>query len=191
MLNGSMPIFAGLVAAMIMRRWPPAKTLAGIGVGFLGVVAVSWPAVESSSATLLGAALVLLATVFYGIAVNIAVPLQHRNGSLPVLLRAQAVALALTFVPGTFGALDSSFSWTSLGAMIPLGCLGTGLAFVWMSRLVGRVGAARGSVTIYFIPVVAIVLGAVFRNESIAAISLVGTALVLAGAFLASRTQRR
>jgi drug/metabolite transporter (DMT)-like permease len=191
MLNGSMPIFAGIVAALVLRRWPPAKTLVGIGVGFAGVVAVSWPAVEDSSSTFLGAALVVLATMFYGIAVNIAVPLQARNGTLPVLLRAQLVALAITLVPGIFGALDSSFSWASLGAMLPLGFLGTGLAFVWMSRLVGRVGAARGSVTIYFIPVVAIVLGAVFRNESIAAISLVGTALVLTGAFLASRMQSR
>jgi len=191
MLNGSMPIFAGLVAALLMRRWPPAKTLVGIGVGFTGVVAVSWPAIGGSSATLLGASLVVLATVFYGIAINIAVPLQARNGTLPVLLRAQIVALAVTLIPGIFGALDSSFSWTGFGAMIPLGCLGTGLAFVWMFRLVSHVGAARGSVTIYFIPVVAIVLGAVFRDESIAAISLVGTALVLTGAFLTSRMQTR
>jgi drug/metabolite transporter (DMT)-like permease len=189
MINGSMPIFAGVVAGILLRRWPPAKTVLGIVVGFAGVVAVSWPALQGSRATVVGVLLVLGATACYGIAVNIAVPLQHRYGSLPVLLRAQLVALVLVFVPGLFGASDSSFDWASLAAIIPLGCLGTALAFVWMATLVGRVGAARGSVTIYFVPVVAIVFGAAFRAESIAVISLVGTALVISGAFVASRTQ--
>jgi drug/metabolite transporter (DMT)-like permease len=59
-----------------------------------------------------------------------------------------------------------------------------------MSTLVGRVGVSRGSVTIYFVPVVAIVLGIVVRNESIAIISLIGTSLVLLGAYLTSRAER-
>jgi drug/metabolite transporter (DMT)-like permease len=100
------------------------------------------------------------------------------------------VAVVLTLVPGIFGATRSSFEWQSLAAMVPLGCLGTGLAFVWMATLVGRVGAARGSVTIYFVPVIAIILGVLFQGESVAPISLVGTALVISGAFMASRTQR-
>lgn len=190
MLNGSVPIFAGVVSALFLRRSPPLKTVGGIGLGFLGVVAVSWPAVRESSATALGVALVLLACTFYGFAINIAVPLQQRYGSLPVLLRAQLVAVALTIVPGVFGFTRSTFEWAALGALIPLGCLGTGLAFVWMATLVGRVGAARGSVTIYFVPVIAIILGAVFQNETISPVSLIGTALVIFGAFLASRTQR-
>ncbi len=191
MINGGVPIFAGLVAALLLRRIPPAKTVVGIAVGFLGVVAVSWPAVQGSRATAVGAGLVLLATMFYGVALNLAVPLQQRYGSLPVLLHVQMVAIAITLVPGLIGATQSSFAWTSFVALIPLGCLGTGLAFVWMSTLVGRVGAARGSITIYFVPVIAIVLGALFRNESISPISLVGTAFVIAGAFLASRTQAK
>lgn len=189
MINGSMPIFAGAIAALLLRRWPPSKTLVGIALGFVGVMAVSWPAVQGSSATALGAVLVLAATICYGVAVNLAVPLQQKYGPLPVVLRAQLVALVVTFIPGVVGATQSSFDWASLAAMIPLGCLGTGLAFVWMSTLVGRVGAARGSVTIYFVPVIAIVLGALVFGEAIALISLLGTGLVLAGAFLTSRTQ--
>ena len=189
MINGGTPLIAAFVAALIIRRRPPAKTILGIALGFGGVVAVSWPAVQGSPATALGVGLALLATILYGIALNVAVPLQRRYGGLPVLLRVQLVALALTLVPGLIGATDSTFDWASLGAMIPLGCLGTGMAFVWMATLIGRVGAARGSITIYFVPVVAIVLGAVFRSESISFISLVGTALVITGAFLASRTQ--
>ena len=60
-----------------------------------------------------------------------------------------------------------------------------------MTTLAGRVGSTRGSVAIYFLPVVAIVLGVVFRDESVAAISLAGTALIMAGAWLTSRKEAR
>lgn len=188
MINGAVPIFAGIVAAIIMKRLPTRTTMLGIATGFVGVIAVSWPASQGADASLLGVALVLLATAMYGISVNIAAPLQRRYGALPVLLRTQLVALGVTLVPGLLGATRSEFDWQSLLALGPLGCFGTALAFVGMTTLVGRVGPARGSVTIYFVPIVAIVLGAVFENESIALISLAGTALVLFGAYLASRT---
>jgi drug/metabolite transporter (DMT)-like permease len=53
----------------------------------------------------------------------------------------------------------------SMAAVAFLGVFGTGVAFVFMGRLVGRVGSARASFATYLIPVVALVLGVVFRNE--------------------------
>ena len=82
------------------------------------------------------------------------------------------------------------FRSSSALAVGALGFFGTGWAFVAMTTLVGRVGATRGSVAIYFLPVVAIGLGVVFEDETIAAVSLVGTGLVLAGAYLTSRRER-
>jgi drug/metabolite transporter (DMT)-like permease len=190
MINGSVPLFATLVATLISRRLPRVLQAIGLTIGFAGVVAVSWPVVQDAKATATGVVLVMLACMCYGIALNVMVPLQRKYGALPVLLRVQAVAITVTIAPGIVGATQSTFSWASLAAMIPLGCLGTGLAFVGMTMLTGRVGAARGSVTIYFVPVVAIVLGVSFRDETIAIASLVGTALVLFGAYLTSRAER-
>jgi drug/metabolite transporter (DMT)-like permease len=82
---------------------------------------------------------------------------------------------------------SSDFDWSSLLAVVALGALGTGVAFYWFASLIGSVGATRGSVTIYFVPVVAIVLGATLRDEPVHAAALAGTALVLAGAYLTSR----
>jgi drug/metabolite transporter (DMT)-like permease len=70
-----------------------------------------------------------------------------------------------------------------------VGVLGTGLAFVLMSNLIGRVGPTRATFITYIIPVVALVLGVVFRNEVIAPIAVAGVALVIAGAALASRRE--
>jgi drug/metabolite transporter (DMT)-like permease len=68
--------------------------------------------------------------------------------------------------------------------------LGTGLAFVMMAALVGRAGAARGAVAIYFIPVVATIEGALFLNETVSPLALMGVASVLLGAWLTSRRER-
>jgi drug/metabolite transporter (DMT)-like permease len=189
MLNGAVPIFAAVTAAILLRRLPASRQLIGIAVGFLGVVGVLWPATRDADATAFGASLVLLAVMCYGVAVNIAVPLQQRYGALPVLLRAQLVALVLLAPAALVSLPNSEFAWSSALAVVALGFFGTGWAFVAMTTLVGRVGATRGSVALYFLPVVAIALGVIFRDETIAAISLVGTGLVLAGAYLTSRRE--
>jgi drug/metabolite transporter (DMT)-like permease len=91
---------------------------------------------------------------------------------------------------GLIQAPSSTFSWPSLLAMVALGVFGTGLAFIAMSVLVGRAGATRGAVAIYFIPVVAMLLGVTLRDEIVPIVSVLGVALVLAGAWLTSRRER-
>jgi drug/metabolite transporter (DMT)-like permease len=103
--------------------------------------------------------------------------------------RVQLVALAMTAPYGLASIPASDFGWGSLAAVVVLGFLGTGWAFVAMTNLMGRAGATRGSVAIYLTPVVAIVLGVVFRDETVAALALVGMVLVLLGAWLTSRAE--
>ncbi len=59
-----------------------------------------------------------------------------------------------------------------------------------MATLVGRAGATRGAVAIYFLPVVALTLGVLVRRETVEWISLAGVALVLLGAYVTSRRER-
>ena len=187
MLNGAVPLAGAAWAVVLLRRPLPRVHAVGLLIGFAGVLAISWPQLQGSRATTLGAGLVVLAVVLYGLAVNLAVPLQQRYGALPVLLRAQLAALVLLLPFGLQGLGGSTFSWPSVLAMVPLGVLGTGVAFVLMTTLVGRVGGPRGAVATYFIPVVAIVLGVLFLGERVAPAALAGTALVVAGAWLTSR----
>ncbi len=187
MLNGAVPLAGAAWAVVLLRRPLPRVHAVGLLIGFAGVLAISWPQLQGSRATTLGAGLVVLAVVLYGLAVNLAVPLQQRYGALPVLLRAQLAALVLLLPFGIQGLGGSSFTWPSVLAMVPLGVLGTGVAFVLMTTLVGRVGGPRGAVATYFIPVVAIALGVLFLGERVAPAALAGTALVVAGAWLTSR----
>ena len=189
MINGAVPLMAAGWSVIFLRRLPGPKQLIGLAVGFLGIAAISWPELQGSSASALGVALVVLAVLLYGLAVNIAVPLQQRYGSLPVLLRAQLAAVVVVLPFGIWSLPGSRFAWGPALAMVPLGVLGTGLAFVLMTTLVGRVGAARGSVAIYFVPVVAILLGVALLGERITLSAAIGTALVLLGAWLTSRSE--
>ncbi len=191
MLNGAVPLFGAAWAVLLLPRPLGRPQTLGLLVGFAGVVAISWPEVQGSRATTLGAVLVLLAVACYGLAVNLAVPLQQRYGALPVLLRAQFAALALLVPFGLWSLPGSRLAVGPALAMLPLGILGTGLAFVLMTTLVGRVGGPRGAVATYFIPVVAIALGVVFLGERVAPAALLGAALVLVGAWLTSRREAR
>jgi drug/metabolite transporter (DMT)-like permease len=190
MLNAAAPLFVAVVGALAFSRRPGRRQQLGLLVGFAGVVVVGWPAIVGAHASVLGVALVLLATLCYGFAGNMASPLQVRNGALPVVFRAALVALVASAPLGLASIPSSTFAWSSLLAVAALGVFGTALAFVGFTTLLGRVGAARGSVTIYFLPLVAMVLGAVVRHETIAPLSIGGTGLVLVGAYMASRAEQ-
>jgi drug/metabolite transporter (DMT)-like permease len=190
LLNGSLPIFATTIGAIMLTRLPGRAQTIGLLVGFAGVTAIAAPSLAEGSNEALGVVLVLAAVGCYGVAINIAAPLTQRYGSLPVMARMLALGALWTAPFGLVGLRGSSFEWPSLAAVVALGALGTGLAFVLMGRLVSRVGSSRASFATYLIPVVALVLGAVFLDERVRALSLIGIGLVIAGAVLASRRER-
>ena len=66
-------------------------------------------------------------------------------------------------------------------AVIWLGLLGSGLAFLIFFRLLSRWGATRTSLVAYVMPAVGLVLGAVVLHEAIDLRIVLGTALVIAG----------
>jgi drug/metabolite transporter (DMT)-like permease len=189
MINGSVPLFAAVIAAILLRVRPRRDQAVGLLVGFAGVVLISVPSLSGADASVLGVALLLVAVILYGLSANLSVPLQQKYGGLPVMWRVQLCALVMTLPYGLASIPASDFAWSSLGAVLVLGFLGTGWAFVAMTNLMGRAGATRGSVAVYVTPVVAIALGVAFRDEEVALLALFGMVLVLAGAWLTSRSE--
>ncbi|MEO8323193.1 MAG: DMT family transporter, partial [Actinomycetota bacterium] len=110
-------------------------------------------------------------------------------GSVVVMARMLALGTLWTTPFGLYGLTRSEFAWGPAAAIMVLGVVGTGLAFAFMASLVGRVGGPRASFVTYLIPVVSLVLGAVFQNDKVALIALVGVVLAIGGAVLASRRE--
>jgi drug/metabolite transporter (DMT)-like permease len=189
MLNGAAPIFTAVIATILLRRPPGSRQLVGIPLGFLGVAAIALSAAGQGPSQVGGVVLILVATICYGIAFNVATPLQQRYGSLPVMARILTIGAVLTAPLGLFSISGSHFEWSALAATGAVGVLGTGVAFVLMGRLVGRVGPTRASIVGYLIPVVALGLGMLFRHDEVGSFAVAGVALVILGAYLTSRRE--
>jgi drug/metabolite transporter (DMT)-like permease len=187
MLNSAMPLMTVAVSWLVFSTPTGRRRLAGVALGFVGILVVGLPEASTAGTNAAGVVLVVVAVTSYGFAVNLAGPLQRRYGSLPVMARALVVASVLVAPFGLVEATMSTWDWGSLAACLALGIGGTGIAYVFAATLAGRVGPVRTSVITYIIPIVAIGLGVFFRDESVTALSLIGTGVVLAGAWLASR----
>jgi drug/metabolite transporter (DMT)-like permease len=189
MLNGATPLFTALVASGLARRAPSRGVTVGLAVGLTGAVLVAWPTLDEGRSSLVGVLLILAALVSYGFALNLARGLQQRHGALPVIWRAQAVALVLTAPLGLPELAQGRWTAGPLLALLALGALGTGLAYVLLAVAAGRVGATRAAATTFLIPPVALVLGVLVRGERVASLSVFGAAVCVAGAWLIRRAQ--
>lgn len=189
LLNGATPIFAATVAAVLLRERARGPLLIGLIVGFSGIALISLPSIGDGSNQAAGVFMVLAATVCYGFAINLAAPLHRKYGSLPLMARMLGLATVWTTPFGLWNIGDASWELGPLVAVLVLGVFGTGIAFAIMGTLVGRVGSTRASFITYLIPVVALALGVAFRDDTVAPIAVVGIALVISGAFLASQAK--
>lgn len=182
MLSGVIPLIATGVAAIVARQLPSRTVVAGLAVGFAGAAAIAVPGLHAGSSSVQGVIQISAALVSYGVAINLARPLQQRNGALPVVWRALGVALILTAPLGAPALMAARWSLPSLLSVLALGLLGTTAAYVIMATATGRLGATRASLTTFLIPVVALLLGIGVRGEHVEALAVAGSALCLAGA---------
>jgi drug/metabolite transporter (DMT)-like permease len=189
MLNAAVPLFAVIVAAVLARRLPSRGVTGGLAVGMTGAVLMAWPTLHQGRSSVVGVLLILAALISYGFAINLARPLQQRNGALPVIWRAQAAALVLVAPLGFSDLVHARWAIGPVLALLALGVLGTGVAFVVIAIAAGRVGSARASATAFLIPPVALALGVLVRHEHVAALSILGAAVCVAGAWLMNRAR--
>ena len=183
MLNGATPLFVAAVASLLAHQLPNRGTLVGLLVGFGGAVVMALPALGGSSSAF-GVSLIVAALISYGIALNVARPLQQRNGAIPVIWRSLGVALILTAPLGLPALLEGQWTLRPALAMLGLGAGGTAIATILTATAAGRMGATKASVSAFLIPVVALLLGVLIRHEHVTMVSMIGAAICLTGAFI-------
>ena len=181
MLNGATPLCVAAVASLLAHRLPERGTLAGLVIGFGGAVVMALPALGGSSSAF-GVMLIVAALISYGLALNVARPLQQRNGAIPVVWRALGVALILTAPLGLPAVVEGEWTLRPALAMLGLGAGGTAIATILTATAAGRMGATKASATAFLIPVVALILGVLIRQETVTKISIAGAAICLLGA---------
>lgn len=187
MLNGANPLFTSIVAAIITRQAPPRLAIWGVLTGLIGTILIALPALGEGSSSTAGVILALSSVACYGVSLNVARPLQQRNGALPVIWRAQAVAILLTAPFGLPDLPNAHWNWPAALSLLALGALGTGAAYAVLGHAAGRLGSTRASATTFLIPPVSLLLGVLVRGEHVAPISVTGCFVCIAGAWLLRR----
>ncbi len=89
--------------------------------------------------------------------------------------------------------------WAALAALPPsgwgaiayLGALGTVVAFLWFYQGVQKIGPARASIFLSFVPVFGVIIAALVLGEPILVSMMVGGAMVVGGVLLTNRPERR
>lgn len=188
LLVASVPIWATIFASMAGDKsvWHHTRLL-GIIVGFIGLVAVVGIESITGSADPLSIFMVLVASVGYSYAVMMvqrALP-----GVSGIAINAVAMAMtALFYLPWAIVQWPThAISAGAIRAVVGLGVLSTGAAFVAFFTLTSIIGVARGSLVTYLNTACAVVLGVVILNEPLTVGIILGLPLVLIGSYFASR----
>jgi drug/metabolite transporter (DMT)-like permease len=194
-INALTPLMTLLFSLAVLPDEPPtAEKLAGLAVGFAGVLLVLAPWEGLGGGTLLGALACIGAATCYGL--GFPYLRRHVSGrpetgaAISAVQISLGAVLMLPFVP--FGALpDDAPGLEVWGSALALGALGTGVAYILNFNVVRAAGAQTASMVTYLVPVFAVVFGVTILGEPLSWHEPVGGALIIAGVALAQGVLRR
>jgi drug/metabolite transporter (DMT)-like permease len=183
-LVASAPIYTALLAI----RFDDAERstgwgLVGVIAGIVGVALLFGVDLSGSWKALIAGVGILFAGLCYAAG---AMLLKHRLPGAPaagVAACTMSIAALIT-LPVALIHLPSSAGADSISALLALGALGTGVAFLIFYTLISEEGPARASLVAYIAPGFAVIYGVTLLDESITAGTIAGLALILAGSWM-------
>jgi drug/metabolite transporter (DMT)-like permease len=189
-LDATVPLFTILLAHFLLRddkmTWP--KVL-GLLIGFAGVVVLmSRDLANASTSSLLGQAAVILASVFYA---GSSVLARRTTEDTPGILRSAGPLVSATAIMwlATF-LFDRPVEMPQLGitwvALLWLGVIGSGLAFVMAYYLIHEIGPTRTTMVTYLFPLGGVILGVIFLHEQLSWQLIAGALLIVSSLAVAN-----
>jgi drug/metabolite transporter (DMT)-like permease len=185
-INAVTPLMT-LLAIMVAFREekPKSYQVVGLLTGFLGVLTVlgAWQGLGENP---IGAVIALLCAVAcYGVSFP-----YSRKFVLPKKLQAESLVAgqlimgALTLLPLYLidGIAKDNYTVGPVMAMLALGILGSGFAYIWNFKIMEAAGSAIASTVTYVTPLVAVIVGIIFLGEGVTWYEPVGGLIVLLGA---------
>jgi drug/metabolite transporter (DMT)-like permease len=182
-LDATVPLFTILIAHYLLHddKMTMPKVL-GLLIGFAGVVVLMSKDIGASFGSVLGQLAVVLASAFYaGSAVFARKTTEDTPGILrsagPLISATAVMWLATFLIERPVEIPRSGITWV---ALLFLGILGSGVAFVMAYYLIHEIGPTRTSMVTYLFPVGGVILGVIFLNEHLSWQLVVGTLLIIA-----------
>lgn len=194
-LNATVPMFGALVAWAWLKDKPTASRLLGLVIGFAGVAMLAWRAAvpglafkPDASGLAPGWAVLacLLACLCYGISASYT---KRYLSGLPPLVTA-----AGSQIGATLGlALPALWLWparmpgpTAWLALLAVGVVCTGLAYILFFRLIEHAGPQRALSVTFLVPVFAVLYGVLFLGEVVTPWMLLCAAVIVCGTALST-----
>lgn len=180
-LNSTAPIWGAIIGAIWTKTALTKKVVLGLCIGIVGVsILVGWDAANIGSEAIVPIFAAIMAAFSYGIASNYAKnapkidSFSNAHGSMWA-----SVLLVLPFVP--FIPMREDPTVDIAIAVILLGVVCTGLAYLLYFRLIADLGASSALSVTFLIPVFGIFWGHVFLGEDIGVNTIVGSVMVVTG----------
>lgn len=193
-LNATTPLFAALLTAIVLGERLKRSQLLGVLLGFAGVaIAAGVGGRDLSGSSLGGAGAAVAAAACYGMGFTYA--RRHLSGVSPLVASAGQLVMA-TVIIGPFAVLTTISHGIDIEphrvlAVVLLGVVGTGFAYVLNYGSIAELGPTRASVVTQLVPVVAVAVGVAFLGEPFRLRLLTGGALTLFGVALLNERIRR
>ncbi len=194
-LQGTAALFTLVVAHFVFAdermTW---RKVSGLLIGFLGVVILTGRSNNAASIGttptlhLLGQLAIVLASLCYAFGntygrkamQNRLEPIVTAGGAMTVAaLVTGIIAYGAPLVGGPSPLGIGAMTPRVLGAVVTLGLLNTFVAYLIYYSLIAALGSARTSMVTYVIPVVGLLLGAIFLDEQIDLRLLIGAVLIV------------
>jgi len=183
-LNATTPLWGTLIGAVWSRTMVSGKVLLGLALGTVGVaLLVGFDHVSSKPGAGIAIAAVLFASFNYGIASNYAKqakavePFANAHGSMWA-----SALLVLPVVP--FFPAPGEPTVGIMGAVIALGVLCSGVAYLIYFRLIQDVGPSSALTVTFLSPLFGILWGVLFLGETVGWYTFAGAAIVITGTAL-------
>ena len=190
-LNSLTPLFTILVGISFFKVQTNITKIIGVIIGFIGLCFLFAAGKDMSLRNMSYAGLVLMATIFYGINVNMVGRYLQNIGALNIASVAFSFLVlpsaAILFFTGYFNNnfTNQTVVQSTLASAV-LGIIGTSLASILFYYLIKRAGVIFGSLVTYGIPIVAVCWGMVY-GEKITPMQYVWMGVILLGVFIANR----
>lgn len=191
-VSSSMPMITAVLAASFIAAERITRTMvAGLVMGFLGVLVLMGGDIgaESTTDTIVGMLLVLAAVLGYAIA---SILIRQWHADLPVvpLTYVQVFVASCVLVP--FALATGAYSETSMGleewgSIAGLTVSGTALAMLLFMWLIIQVGPVKTSVVTYLFPPIGVTLGWLLLDETVGWSLLLALVLIVVGVALVQR----
>lgn len=193
-LNATTPLFAALLTAVLLGERLRRAQLLGVILGFVGVaVAAGIGAADLTGSSLGGALAAVGAAACYGM--GFAYARRYLAGVPPLVASAGQLTMG-TLIIGPVAVWTTVVYGIDLEphrvlAIVLLGVVGTGFAYVLNYGSIAELGPTRASVVTQLVPVVAVTVGVAFLGETFHFRLLAGAALTLFGIALLHERIRR